>query len=240
MRKPIVWLIAGLLLGAGLTIALYGVFHDGGGTSDQSHMDQTRLDQAVTARQEADRIRDSNERANAQWGALAADPASPVIGNPNGDVTIVVFSDYACAYCKAAEPRLMAAVDGDKQVRLVMKEFPILTPESMIASRVALVASAQSKYRPFHEALMGHQGALTQDVIFETARDVGLNMQSLQKDMQAPEVTAQIIANYNLARAIRAFQTPAYLAGGARGAHVLSSTSASIDFRKEIAVARGG
>ena len=201
---------------------------------------EARIERAVTEKLAAARTDDVNDRIAAHWGALAADPASPVIGNPDGDVTIVEFFDYACPYCKVAKPRLTAAVDGDKRVRLVLKEFPILTPESMIASRVALVANAQGKYRPFHDALMGYQGALTQDVIFETARRVGLNMQALPHDMQAPQITAQIIANYNLARAIRAFQTPTYVAGGSAGAHVLSSTSASIDFRKEIAVARGG
>jgi 2-hydroxychromene-2-carboxylate isomerase len=76
-------------------------------------------------------------------------------------------------------------------------------------------------------------------VIFDTARRVGLDMQSLPQQMQAPQITAQILANYNLARAIRAFQTPTYVAGGSAGAHVLSSTSASIDFPQEIATARG-
>ena len=200
---------------------------------------EARIEQAVTAKLAAAQADDVNDRIAAHWGALAADPASPVIGNPDGDVTVVEFFDYACPYCKVAKPRLTAAVDGDKHVRLVLKEFPILTPESMIASRVALVANAQGKYRPFHDALMAHQGALTQDVIFETARRAGLNMQTLPRDMQAPGVTAQIVANFNLARAIRAFQTPTYVAGGSAGAHELSSTSASIDFRKEIATARG-
>jgi protein-disulfide isomerase len=222
--------ILGLILAAAAGAAIHAAVTHGG---------EARIERAVTEKLAADRTGDINERIAAHWGALAADPGSPAIGNPDGDVTIVAFFDYACPYCKAAEPRLAAAVEGDKHVRLVLKEFPILTPESMIASRVALVAAAQGKYRPFHDALMGYQGVLTQDVIFDTARRVGLDMQSLPQQMQAPQITAQILANYNLARAIRAFQTPTYVAGGSAGAHVLSSTSASIDFPQEIATARG-
>jgi hypothetical protein len=71
------------------------------------------------------------------------------------------------------------------------------------------------------------------------AQAQGLDMARLKTDMQAPDITAQIIANFNLARAIRAFQTPTFVAGSALAAHVLSSNSASIDFPKEIAAARG-
>jgi protein-disulfide isomerase len=180
-----------------------------------------------------------NDRAAALWNTLAGDPAAPVIGNPDGDVTIVEFFDYACSYCKAAEPRLLQAVNGDGHVRLVPVEFPILTPESMIATRVALAAHKQGRYAQFHQAMMAYQGQLSEAAIFETARAQGLDMARLKADMQAPDIGARIIANYNLARAIRAFQTPTYIAGNRLAAHVLSSDSAGIDFAHEIAAARG-
>ena len=91
-------------------------------------------------------------------------------------MTIVAFFDYACPYCKAAEPRLMRLVDKDKRIKLVMKEFPILTKSSGMAARAALAAAKQGKYRAFHMAMMQREGALDEAGIFETVRAVGLDV----------------------------------------------------------------
>jgi protein-disulfide isomerase len=178
--------------------------------------------------------RDRDQRVASNIDALANNPGSPSIGAPQADITIVEFFDYACPYCKAAEPRLMALVKRDKGVRLVLKEFPILTKPSMVASRMALAARKQGKYEPFHLAMMRHQGQLLVSDIEELAKASGLDVARLKRDMNAPDVTDEIIANFNLARAIRAYQTPAYIVG----THVLDSDSASIDFAKEVAAAR--
>jgi len=122
-------------------------------------------------------------------------------------------------------------VDKDKRVKLVMKEFPILTKASAIASRAALASVRQGKYRQFHLALMRRDGVLDEAGIFETARAVGLDGARLRRDMAAPEVNEEIIANFNLARGIRVFQTPAYIVGG----HFVTGDSADIDFAKELA-----
>ena len=169
------WGVVGLVLGAAVTAA--GFVVSGGDKGKESAI------QAPAAESAAD-----SERVAALWGTLAGDPASPVIGNPNGDVTIVEFFDYACAYCKAAEPRLAAAVRADPNVRLVLKEFPILTPESMIATRVALAAQKQGKYAQFHQAMMAYQGQLGESAIFDTAQAQGLDMARLKTDMQAPDI----------------------------------------------------
>ncbi|HEX2760776.1 MAG TPA: DsbA family protein, partial [Rhizomicrobium sp.] len=136
--------------------------------------------------------------------------------------------------CKAAEPRLMALVNADKRIKLVMKEFPILTRASMTASRMALAANKQGKYRQFHLALMRREGVLDEAAILETARAVGLDIARARRDMLSPEVSDEIIANFNLARGIRAFQTPAYIIDG----HILTADSANIDFQREVAAAR--
>jgi protein-disulfide isomerase len=219
------WAVAGVVLGAAVTA--------GGFVLLNGHEAQPVVP-APVIQPAAD-----SDRAAALWGTLAGDPSAPVVGNPDGDVTIVEFFDYACSYCKAAEPRLVQAVNGDGHVRLVPVEFPILTPESMIATRVALAAQKQGKYAQFHQAMMAYQGQLSESAIFETAQAQGLDMARLKTDMQAPDITARIIANYNLARAIRAFQTPTYIADNRLAAHVLSSDSAGIDFAREIVVARG-
>jgi len=185
--------------------------------------------------QQAEESRDKDERVAARIGALADNPSSPVIANPQGDITIVEFFDYTCPYCKAAEPRLMRLVDGDKRVKLVMKEFPILTKASLIASRMALAAAKQGKYRAFHLALMRREGVLDEAGIMETAKAVGVDVGRARRDMYAPDVTDEIIANFNLARGIRVFQTPAYIVG----THLVTGDSADINFAREVARAKG-
>jgi len=187
--------------------------------------------QDYVRQQQAQESRDKDERVAARIGALADNPGSPVIANPQGDITIVEFFDYTCPYCKAAEPRLMQLVDGDKRVKLVMKEFPILTKASLIASRMALAVAKQGKYRPFHLALMRREGVLDEAGIMETAKAVGVDVARARRDMYAPDVTDEIIANFNLARGIRVFQTPAYIVG----AHLVTGDSADINFAREVA-----
>jgi protein-disulfide isomerase len=184
---------------------------------------------------QAEESRDRDERVAGRIDALTSNPGSPVMANPQGDITIVEFFDYTCPYCKAAEPRLMRLADGDKRVKLVMKEFPILTKASMIASRMALAAAKQGKYRAFHLALMRREGVLDEAGILETAKAVGLDVARARRDMNAPEVNDEIIANFNLARGIRVFQTPAYIVG----AHLVTGDSADINFAKEVARAKG-
>jgi protein-disulfide isomerase len=188
-----------------------------------------RAVQDYLRQQQAAESKDRDERVTARLDALENNPASPVLANAQGTITIVAFFDYTCPYCKAAEPRLMRLVDKDKRIKLVMKEFPILTRASLIASRAALAAAKQGKYRPFHIALMRRDGVLDEAGIFETARTVGLDEARLRRDMAA--ATDEIIANFNLARGIRVFQTPAYIVAG----HLVTGDSADIDFAKEVA-----
>jgi protein-disulfide isomerase len=175
-----------------------------------------------------------DEAVAAHRQALQDDPDSPVIGDPHGDVTIVEFFDYACPYCKAVEPRLEQAVRSDPHVKLILKEFPILTPESLIAARASLASMRQHKYRRFHEALMAYRGQWGEDAIFSTARQVGLNLTQLRHDMAAPSVANELIANFNLARGLRMFQTPGFVVDD----HILTGPSAQIDFPAVIAAAR--
>jgi protein-disulfide isomerase len=91
---------------------------------------------------------------------LLADPNSPVAGNPQGDVTVVEFFDYRCPYCKQVEPAIEALVAEDRQLKFVYKEFPVLGPESVTASRAALAARKQGKYDALHRALMGLKGQI--------------------------------------------------------------------------------
>jgi len=166
--------------------------------------------------------------------ALLHDPASPVLGNPRGDVAVIEFFDYACPYCKAADPRLEALLKSDHGVRLILKEWPILTPESMIAAKAALASVKQGKYAQFHQAMMEYKGPWQESVIFDTAKSVGLDVARLRKDLAAPEITNEILANFNLARSLRIFQTPGFIVG----THILTGPSAQIDFPSAVAAAR--
>lgn len=206
------------------------------GADNQAGEDK-RIEQAVNAhvaklKADQDRARDQSVAQNEN--ALLNDPHTPVIGDPKADVAIVEFFDYACPFCKAVEPRLEAFLRSDKRVKLVVKEYPILTPESLVAAKASLAAMKQGKYRQFHRALMMFKGQLREPVIFDTAKDVGLDVNRLRKDMQSPEIADEIIANFNLARAIRAFDTPTFIVND----HLLTEPSAEIDFPKVVAAAR--
>lgn len=176
----------------------------------------------------------SDQAVVAQANVVFHDPASPVMGNPHGDVTIVEFFDYACSYCKAMQPRLEQLLRADHGVKLIVKEFPILTDESLVATKVALAAARQGKYAQFHDALMDYRGAWNTEAIWETARGVGLDLTRVRKDMTSPEITSEVIRDFNLARALRIFQTPGVIVG----THILTGPSAQFDFPQEVARVR--
>jgi protein-disulfide isomerase len=196
--------------------------------------DQSAIEKAYAARQDAATAADVSQRIAARWTLLANDPAAPTIGKADADVTIVEFFDYTCPDCKAVEPRLEALLKADPKVRLVLKEFPILTPQSLVATRAALAATAQGKYAAYHDTMMRFAGKLTEADIYDMAKESGLDVAQLKRDMNAPWISDQIISVFNQARGIRVFQTPAFIVNG----RLLSSESASLDFRKEVALAR--
>ena len=201
--------------------------------------EQARIEQAVQAyakKLQADQDTARDQLIATRSTALLNDPLTPIIGTPQADVAVIEFFDYACPYCKAVEPQLEKLLKDDKNVKLVVKEFPILTPESLVAAKAALASVKQGKYGPFHQAMMNFRGRLLTSTIFEIAKDVGLDVDRLRKDMLAPEVTDEIIANFNLARGLRIFETPAFIIG----AHMLTGPSAEIDFPKVVADARAG
>jgi protein-disulfide isomerase len=144
---------------------------------------------------------------------LLTDPEAPVVGNPEGDVTLVEFFDYRCPYCKQVSPSLQALVKEDAKLRVVYKEFPVLGRESVFAARAALAARKQGKYEPFHNALMALKGQLGDEIVLKTAGSVGLDVEKLKSDMGAPEIEAQIRRNHELAQALDIRGTPAFIVG---------------------------
>src|SRR3954470_8005444 len=104
------------------------------------------------------------------------DPNAPVVGNPQGDVTLVEFFDYRCPYCKQVAPAIESLLGEDKKLRIVYKEFPVLGPESVTASRAALAARKQGKYEALHRVLLDMKGQINDAAIFNAAKSVGLNV----------------------------------------------------------------
>lgn len=144
---------------------------------------------------------------------LVSDPSSPVLGNPQGDVTVVEFFDYRCPYCKRTAPVVDQLVKEDGRIRRVMKEFPILGPESVFASRVVLAAQAQGKYEPLHRLLIGAKGALDQETVMKLAKEAGADMAQLKRDMASPKIDEVLKKNRELAGALEITGTPAFIIG---------------------------
>ncbi|HSV29153.1 MAG TPA: DsbA family protein [Candidatus Omnitrophota bacterium] len=137
----------------------------------------------------------------------------PVGGNLKGDVTVVEFFDYNCGYCKVVLDPLAEAVKTDRNVKVVYKEFPILSADSATASRVALAAKKQGKYEEVHRAFMKFRGKLDEKTIFRLAGEAGANVDQLKKEMMAPEIDAQIKKNVELAHALNIGSTPTFVVG---------------------------
>ena len=145
--------------------------------------------------------------------ALTQDPDAPVMGNPEGDVTIVEFFDYKCPYCKRVAGTLKDVVAADGNIRLVMKEFPILGPRSIQAARAALAVARQGKYEKFHWALMTEPGDMSDPHIRRIARSVGVDVERMMADMESPEIQAMIQRNQDLAQRLQISGTPAFVIG---------------------------
>jgi protein-disulfide isomerase len=141
------------------------------------------------------------------------DPATPVGGNPRGDVTIVEFFDYRCPYCKQVLPSLQTLLKEDHDLRFIYKEMPVLGPASVTTAHAALASQRQGKYEAFHNAMMGTKGQITEETVFRVAGSVGLDVGRLKQDMAAPEIERAIKNNLALADALNIRGTPGFIIG---------------------------
>lgn len=164
--------------------------------------------------------RDVEMQAQAQAEVLIAerdllenDPNAPVLGNPDGDVTVVVFFDYNCPYCRRAKPEIEALLEADPNVRLVAREWPILGETSVFAARAALAAREQGGYEEFHWAIMGMDGQADEASVMRIATEIGLDTDQLRSDMAAPEIEAHIATSMRLTQALGFSGTPSFVIG---------------------------
>jgi len=168
---------------------------------------------AAQAQRKAAELREQRASLRAKADAIFRDPSDPVLGNPAGDVTIVEFFDYRCPYCKRSMPDVMQTVNGDGHIRLVLKEFPILGPNSVLATRAALASIQQGKYAPFHEAMLASKSELNEGAILALAEANGIDTKRLTEDMKSPAIDALIKKNYRLADDLKIEGTPVFIIG---------------------------
>lgn len=172
--------------------------------------------QQMQARQEQEKQARAEAALKENKQELEADPEAPVIGNPNGRITIVEFFDYRCSYCKRVFPAVMQVLNDDPRIRYVFKEFPILGPESVAASKASLAVwrHHKAKYMAFHRALMTARGGIPEARILSIAEDIGIDKAELKKNMADPEIDRILERNYRLAQELNINGTPAFVIGG--------------------------
>lgn len=144
------------------------------------------------------------------------DPAAPTGGNPNGDVTIVNFTDYNCPYCKQVAPILARVIEEDGRIRHVYKDWPVIRPTSIDGARLALAAHHQGKYETAHAALMGIPGSgISAGQMRSALGDTGIDMTRVDSDLSARSREIEDLINRNMAQgdALGLTGTPSFLIG---------------------------
>jgi protein-disulfide isomerase len=190
--------------------------------------------EAYQANLQADKDKAAKEALAKRGDDLLRDPATQVAGNKNGECAIVEFFDNQCPYCQANEPEIQKLLKEDPKIKLVLKEFPILGPISLVASKAALASVKQGKYAEFHAALLNHKGHYDKAALVdEIAKSVGLDIDKLHKDMDAPEIQAALDRNLDLGHALDISGTPGFVIGD----QIIGGASSVDDLKKYVAEA---
>jgi protein-disulfide isomerase len=166
---------------------------------------------------------DKQVEADARQSAVA-DQAGPLfssahqanVGNLKGDATLVEFFDYNCHYCKGALPDMAKLMQNDPNMKLVLKDFPVLGPGSVEAAKVATAVRNQlhgDKFWQFHVKLLGSHGPVGKTEALAVAKDMGVDMDRLNKDIESPDVTAGLDEVMKMADALQINGTPSFVVG---------------------------
>ncbi|MBX7146093.1 MAG: DsbA family protein [Alphaproteobacteria bacterium] len=135
----------------------------------------------------------------------------PFLGDINAPYKIAFFFDYRCSYCKSISTKLIQRLQTEKDIKIIFKEFPILGPISILASKAALAANKQQKYYEIHQAFMDLKQPLSQDIIEDIAQKIGLNMEQFDQDMNDPEINTILSINQNSAEKLDITGTPTFI-----------------------------
>jgi len=157
-------------------------------------------------------------------GAVLRDPDIPVAGNPNGDVTIVEYFDYNCPYCRKLAPELAQVVFDDGKVRMIFKDWPILGPVSVYASKIALATKYQNKFAEAHEALMNTSSRITESRIRELLAEAKIDVDRATRDLEAhgADIDRVLKRNGEQAKAFGFRGTPSFIVGKFRVPGILT------------------
>jgi protein-disulfide isomerase len=178
--------------------------------------DPSILRDAVVALQQDQQARSaaaSTQAIAANRGEIFNNPGDPIAGNPNGKITLVEFFDVRCPYCRASRPDVERLVAQDPDVRIVMKDLPVLGPASVLGAKALLAARAQGGYLKMQHALMQTGVTVDQAAIERAAEAAGLNWPALQLAMQSPGLQLRIDENLSLAMKLGIQGTPAFVVG---------------------------
>ena len=162
--------------------------------------------------QQEQQAKEQGQKAAVKYASVLFNASSsPVMGNPNGKITLVEFFDYQCPYCKRTSPLLNELIKTTPDLRVVMKEWPILSEGSALAARAALAAQQQNKYAALHNAFMADKVQLNKDEILTIAKQNGLDVTKLETAMNSPTVMNELKSNLMLATALGFSGTPAFI-----------------------------
>jgi len=189
-----------------------------------------------TAIEERQRVAEEEQRTQALAAAgdrIFNNPDDGVIGNANGDVTVVEFFDYNCSFCRRAHADLVTLKESDPKVRFVMKEFPILGPDSQAAHTVsmALQSVAPDLYGQFLDRLISDDERATEESAIVLARDLGVEEKALREAMTDPKIMGRVQETYELANLLNITGTPTYVIGN----EVLSGAVGSAAIAERVA-----
>jgi protein-disulfide isomerase len=157
--------------------------------------------------------REEAERKQTGLAKVRDDMGDPVMGNPNGKITLYEFSDYNCGYCKRVFKPIQQLLHDNPDVRLVIKEFPILGQSSLVAAKAAIASQMQGKFSAYHIAMMTYRGQITDDVVMRLAAQAGVDEKQLKLDMESQKTAAIIQRTREAATALEINGTPGIVVG---------------------------
>ncbi len=170
----------------------------------------------LEARREAEAAQNEGQLLVEYEGAIFDDGWSYVGGNPDGDVTIVEFLDYRCGFCKRAFPAVEELISTDGNIKLIVKEFPILGPASELGSRYAIATkrvAGDEAYKSVHDTMMEMRGDLSEAILAKISDDLVLDHDAITAEMRSDEVSMVISTNRELASRLEIQGTPSFIMG---------------------------
>jgi len=194
-----------------------------------------RMTAKLTATKKAAQRAEQAKLIAANYSAIYDDAGNVVLGNPKGDVTLVEMFDYNCGYCRGAVPDMAALIAEDPNLKVILKEFPILSDGSVEAAKVAVLVNEDHKldYWAFHQKLFSTRGQVDASAALSAAEAVGGNRVTMMIDISKPAVGDTLQKSYELADALNVSGTPTYIIGdelipGAIGLEALKTKIANV------------